>query len=105
MTNGAREKAISHLVEMTISREGREKLGRIVNTLKAQRGSAGRQAAKQMVQQEFGISPEDVLEIADEFCDRLYAGIDDDSVWTSEERDDWIEVCQIVTELTSSDVD
>jgi len=68
---------------------------------------AGKEFVIQHAQQVTGqtIDPGVVAEIASDYCDRFFAGVDD---WTDSQgaidRERWISVCQIVTELTSSTV-
>jgi hypothetical protein len=45
-----------------------------------------------------------VIDVAENYCDRLFVDLDDVTLWPPDNRDKWVEVCQIVTELESSDV-
>jgi hypothetical protein len=44
--------------------------------------------------------PEDVALVADAYCDRVFAGVD--SWINAVDQLRWVQVCQLVTELTSS---
>ncbi len=91
--------ALERLVRLTLWREGRARLQAAVNALKY--GSTPDvEAAKQKVR-EAGIEPDALRVLGPLFCDRLCAGVDE---WDRDDQDDWVEACQIVTEMTASHI-
>jgi hypothetical protein len=82
------QRVLKQLVLKTLDRLGREQLRAEVDD------AHGREEAKERLE-----DPDQVVVLAPLYCDRILAGIDS---WGPEEQDKWIEVCQIVTELTSS---
>jgi hypothetical protein len=102
MINEKQEKVINHLVKMTLSREDRHQLQQEIGPLKRLFAEKGIETAKLRLERPpYNVDNATVLALANDYCDRLYAGVD---TWTPADRDEWIEVCQFVTELTSSNV-
>ena len=102
MLSQKQKDAIDHLVKMTLSREDRHQLQQEIGPLKRLFGEKGIETAKLRLEQPpYKVENQTVLALANDYCDRLYAGVDN---WTPADRDEWIEVCQFVTELTSSNV-
>jgi hypothetical protein len=65
--------------------------------------SAGGDAAKRQLIAQYlpsSITPDDVAVVADAYCDQVYAGVDTWGDAVDQLR--WVQVCQLVTELTSS---
>lgn len=102
MTDQELQAVITSLVQLTIGTQDLQALSDTVTQIK-QSGSAHAidDAKTALNQPPYSIVAQQVLEVADQYCDRLTAGTGN---WPQAERDRWIAVCQIVTELTSSTV-
>jgi hypothetical protein len=85
--------AIETLVDLTLDRERREQLQEL------RQGAPDAAAMKALVNSSYPAQTDDFAATAPYYCDRVMAGIDD---WNPGDQDKWIDVCQILTELTSS---
>jgi hypothetical protein len=88
---------IERLVAMTIDRDKWEDLQTAIREIKDAAGPDQAKAALLGLPEP--IDPDAVLKVANEYCDRLFAGIDQ---WPPVDQERWVNVCQMVTELTSS---
>ena len=98
------KKVVGHLVEITLDPDKWEEFRTTVNEIKDARNtkSEAEAKAKAKLSKTYGLDSDVVLEIASGYCDRFSAGVDN---WLDAlDRERWINVCQIVTELTSSTV-
>jgi hypothetical protein len=98
------KKVVGHLVEITLDPDKWEAFRTTVNEIKdaSNTKSEAEAKAKAELSNTYGLDSDVVLEIASGYCDRFSAGVDN---WPDAlDRERWINVCQIVTELTSSTV-
>jgi hypothetical protein len=92
--NPATTSALAALVKLTLDREGREYLQEL------RQGAPDATALKEYLSTQYGVGdPVAFADVAPYYCDRVMAGIDD---WDPCDQESWVDVCQILTELTSS---
>jgi hypothetical protein len=91
------QQVIGFLVGLTVDPNQWQDFKTQIGSLKDDQGPA---KAKELLLDLPGIpDPDSVLKVVDEYCDRLFAGVDG---WDEADRLRWVQVCQMVTELTSS---
>jgi hypothetical protein len=90
------EEFLEGLMRLTLHRQGREQLERIVNQSKR---DGDIDAAKAAIVDSGGLDASEVQAVGHFYCDRLLVGVDD---WSTYHQEQWVDMCQTVTELCSS---
>jgi hypothetical protein len=87
---------VDEMIQRTIDPQLLKKMQAIIQPLK-DKGEA--EQARAALLQTFGINKDTALKYANDYCDRLFVGVDS---WSEDDRKEWVAVCKMITELTSA---